>query len=326
MARTYASAKQWPEAIEWLKKTTAAGFDPSRDPLFSDIRNTAEFASILAAVREANPAVSHSAQAFEIAEGDLVPESMAYDSHRRQFYFGSMRKGKIVRCSAKGECETFADGLGEVLGLKFRGDGLWALANSEQESALIHFAQDSRPKFAISGPGHTFNDLDFAPEGDVYFTDTTAGVVWHLAPGASRLTQLAHPFDSANGIALSDDGRLLFVSSFGDGISVMDLKTRKVVPLAHPPELSLGLIDGLYFHHGSLVAIQNGLMTPRVIRFKLTKDLHGIEKYDVLERGNPLFDGVTTGVISGSDFYYMANIQDAKKSDFAPLIILKLHL
>ena len=47
---------------------------------------------------------------------------------------------------------------------------------------------------------------------------------------------------------------------------------------------------------------------------------------EILERRNPLFDGVTTGVVSGDDFYFMANIQDEKKSGFNPIRILKIHL
>jgi hypothetical protein len=32
------------------------------------------------------------------------------------------------------------------------------------------------------------------------------------------------------------------------------------------------------------------------------------------------------GVVVGSDFFYMANIQGDQKSDFNPITILKLHL
>ena len=67
-------------------------------------------------------------------------------------------------------------------------------------------------------------------------------------------------------------------------------------------------------------------MTPRVVRFTLTRDLRGTERFDVLERRNPLFEGVTTGVVVGGEFFYMANIQDDKKTGFNPITILKLHL
>src|ERR1700736_5055974 len=55
MARTWASAQQWPETIAWLQKAAAfkAGLDPSRDRIFADLRETREFRDVLTAVRDA---------------------------------------------------------------------------------------------------------------------------------------------------------------------------------------------------------------------------------------------------------------------------------
>jgi sugar lactone lactonase YvrE len=355
LARTWAAGKQWPQAIEWLGKVAGmkAGFDPSRDALFAELRSTREFGEIMATVREATPAVSNSIPAFQVREGDLVPESMAYDPKGKQFYFGSMRKGKVVRCSGKGECLGFARGLGVVLGLKVHGDGLWVLNNSDgfsnTDSALIHYelatGREIRRYSATSGdPGslvhdslmhdslmHSFNDLAIAANGDVYLTDTAAGAVWRLLgsngpSGSPALTRLAGRFEAANGIALSADGKLLYVSTFPDGITVVDLKTQMTRAITRPEGLSLAFIDGLCFHHGDLIAIQNGNMSPRVVRLKLSRDLRAVESFEVLERRNPLFGGVTTGVVAGGDFFYMANIQDEKKSGFEPITILRLRL
>lgn len=327
MARTWAAAKQWPEAIVWLRKIAASGIDPARDSTFAALKGTKEFEEVLARVREATPAISSSTLAFELSEGDLAPESVAYDPKSGLFYFGSMRKGKIVRCSATGTCSDFASGLGVVLGLKIHDGALWVLSNSEQQSALIHYDLESARavrKYTVSGAGHKFNDLAIAPPGDIYLTDTTAGAVWHLASAAGELTRLPGRFKSANGIALSVDSRLLYVSVFPDGISVVDLAARAAAPIARPAGLCLANIDGLYFYRGTLIAIQNGFMSPRVVRLWLTPDLRGIERFEVLERRNPLFDGVTTGVVAGRDFFYMANIQDEKNDGFDPILILKI--
>lgn len=331
MARTWASAKQWPEAMQWLRKVAElnAGLDPSRDSIFADLRGTREFEEILGAVRKATPFVSHSLPVFRIAEGDLVPESVAYDPKGKHFYFGSMKKGKVVRCSNSGNCTEFASGLGTVLGLKVSGNGLWLLNNSDQESALIHYDLASARvvrKYSVEGAGHNFNDLAIALDGGVYLTDTRAGAVWHLANGAADLTKLPGRFEFANGIALSPDGRLLYVATFPDGIILVELKSSDATPIAHSSDLCLATIDGLYFYRGALIAIQNAFMSPRVVRFALSRDLRAIERFEVLERRNPLFEGVTTGVVVGGDFFYMANIQDDKKTGFNPITILKLHL
>jgi hypothetical protein len=103
--------------MQWLRKAVdlGAGLDPSRDSVFADLRGTREFDAILSAVREATPPVLHSNPAFVIAEGDLTPENMAHDPKGKTFYLGSMRKGKVVRCSPAGNCAQFAGGLGAVL-------------------------------------------------------------------------------------------------------------------------------------------------------------------------------------------------------------------
>src|SRR5258708_3024747 len=214
MARTWASGKQWPETMQWLRRVAElnAGLDPSRDSIFAELHGTHEFEQILAAVRRATPVVSRSSSVFKVTEGDLAPESVAYDPKGKHFYFGSMRKGKVVRCSGSGKCTQFASGLGTVVGLKARGNGLWLLSNSDKESALIHYdlasAQVVR-KYSVAGPGHKFNDLAFALAGDVYLTDTRAGAVWHLANDTPDLTRLPQQFEFANGITLSPDGGLL---------------------------------------------------------------------------------------------------------------------
>ena len=331
MARTFAAGKQWPDTIEWLRKIAErkSGLDPSRDSIFAALRGTKEFAQVVAAVRDATPPVSHSTAAFKVSEGDLAPESMAYDSKRGNFYFGSMRKGKVLRCTASGDCSQFATGLGVVLGIKVQGDALWLLDNSDKESALLHYDLTSGRvvrKYSVTGEGHNFNDLVLAPDGGIYLTDTRAAAVWNLERGASELKRFSGKFEFANGIALSPDLSLLYVSTFGDGISVVDLKTGASAPIGKPGNLCLSTIDGLYFHRGALIAIQNGFMSPRVVRLILSRDLRSIERFDVLERRNPSFEGVTTGVIDGDDFYYMANIQDDKKASFDPITILKIHL
>ena len=331
MARTFAFAKQWPEAIDWLRKAAElrVGLDPSRESVFADLHGTREFEDILAIVREATQPVLHSSPAFQVAEGDLTPESVAYDPGGKHFYFGSMKKGKVVRCSGSGACTEFVNGLDTVVGLHVHGKGLWVLNNSGKESALIHYSLTSAKvirRYRVTGAGHNFNDLVFAPSGEVYLTDTRAGTVWHLPKGAPDLTKLPGRFDFANGIAISKNGALLYVSTFPDGIRVVNLKTNEAVPIPHPDKLCLATIDGLYFHRGALIAIQNAFMSPRVVRLTLTRDLRAIERFDILELRNPLFEGVTTGVFVGIDFYYMANIQDDKNAGFDPITVLKLHL
>jgi hypothetical protein len=67
-------------------------------------------------------------------------------------------------------------------------------------------------------------------------------------------------------------------------------------------------------------------MAPRVVRIVLAHDGKAATRFEVLERGNPLFEGVTTGVVVGKRLYYMANIQDDRATGFSPISVLALRL
>lgn len=335
MARTWAAGQQYPETMEWLTRIAklGVGLDPARDPLYRNLRGTREFEAVLRTTRDATGPVSTSRVAFRIAEGDLVPESEAYDSHGRWFYFGSVRKGVVVRCDMAGNCARFAEGLGGVLGLKVHGERLWVVANKGVESALVEFSLDSGKmvrKYVVPGAGHQLNDIAVSSNGDVFATDTPGGSIWKLRRGGDRLERFLPQvkFQFANGIAVAGDGRLLYVSNYPDGITVVDLATGGVRPIRRPAGVCLALIDGLYLHGRSLVAIQNGSMTPRVARFYLGSDGVSIERLEVLERRNKLFEGITGGTIAGDEFYFAANIQDEKQAGAAydAVVVLKTAL
>ena len=202
-----------------------------------------------------------------------------------------------------------------MLGLKIHQPSrtLWTTSNTENGASLRRYSLASG-KLIRSYPllgRHLFNDLVVSSNGEVYVTDTREGSVYKLAGESSGLARLApgHVFTSANGIALSPDETTLFVASFGDGVAVVDLASQSARPLPPPADVCLGYIDGLYAIKGSLIAIQNGPVIPRIVRFALTSDSRKIAGMKVLERRNPLFDGLTTGALIGDQFYYVANSQ-----------------
>lgn len=93
----------------------------------------------------------------------------------------------------------------------------------------------------------------------------------------------------------------------------MDLPWRRVTAIAHPPGVSLSFIDGLYASKASLVAVQNGPMLPRITQFTLDSTGRRITGIRILERRNALFDGLTTGCLTGATFYYIPNTPWTKR-------------
>jgi hypothetical protein len=85
-----------------------------------------------------------------------------------------------------------------------------------------------------------------------------------------------------------------------------DGSSRDVEPGSHS---TLAGIDGLYWHKGSLVAVQNGIGSPRVVAFQLSKDGSRVVQTTVLENRSGLTVLPTTGAIRGDDFYFISNSQ-----------------
>jgi hypothetical protein len=319
LARTWAAGGQYREAMDTLLKveTLNVGLDPTNDKIFDKLHHAAEFQDLLQRIRNHTPSITNSLLSFIIYESGFAPEGIAHAN--RRFYLGSTAKHKIIECTSTGKCHTFAeDGLAGVLGLKIHAGTLWAASGGD----IFHYNISSAKLIRKYTGGQLFNDLAINQLGDVFITDTKAEAVYWINHATDRLQPLnpAVKIEGANGIALSDDGRKLYVAGFPDGLTVIDLPSGKFRPLPHPTNLCLATIDGLAFYKNTLIAIQNGAMTHRVARYHLTADLNAIDHFDILERRNPLFVGPTTGTIANGAFYYMANTNDD------PIRILRLNL
>ena len=338
IAKTYAAAGQYSEAMQRLRKLVEAnlGFDPSRDPDFARLRGTSEFQSIMDEVRRQTPPVHNSRLIATVSGRDVRPENLAFDIKRHAFLLGNTATLELVRCSSAGQCIPLVTPKtgekGYVLGLKVNpsADQVWATSNTSERAGLRCYDLETGNLIrtaSIQGK-HVFNDLAISATGSVYVTDTAEGSVYQLSSGRTALERIApqHTFTAANGIAISGDQRRLYVSTWEDGIDLIDIRSGVVASMIHPDDVCLAFIDGLYATHGGLIAIQNGPMLPRIVEFRTSANHSRITAIRVLERRNPAFDGITTGVIVGKDLYYVANPQADKQNgmDWRPLQIFSV--
>jgi hypothetical protein len=121
-------------------------------------------------------------------------------------------------------------------------------------------------------------------------------------------------FTSANGITRTPDGRTLYVA-FLEGIARLDVATRTLTLMPSPDSASTASVDGLYWFHGGLVAVQGIPTLERVVRFTLSADGGRITASAVIDRGQPVVHQPTTGTIVGTRFYYIANSQYGRLPD-----------
>lgn len=331
MAAAQARAGNEAEAVKWLEKAAGLGldFDVADELSYAQVRDTPEFKAVAEKIGANRKVVDRSKVAFQVADKELIPEGIAQDPKTGDFFLGSLSKRKIVRIDKNGKASDFKtsgqDGLWDVLGMKVDPvtGTLWvcSAANAtagEAEGSAGLFQLDLKTgkllaKHVLPGKPerHLLNDLAFGAKGEVFVTDSEGRAVHRLRPGKTELEVFIAPgtFIYPNGIASSPDGKKLFVADFTKGISVVDVATGQVRPLPHPERVNVYGIDGLYFHKGDLVAVQNGAGTSRIVRFHLGKTMEAIESEEVLESRNPRFDIPTTGVMAGNSFYYIANSQ-----------------
>src|SRR5690606_29900137 len=114
-----------------------------------------------------------------------------------------------------------------------------------------------------------------------------------------------------NGIALSGDGRKLFVTSLTEGIRIVDLFSGNIRNPRHPGTSNLAL-DGPKYYAASLYAIQNGQADKRkhgLIRIPLGNSEWEVGVPIPILINHPAMNIPTTFCICDGKAYILANSQ-----------------
>lgn len=268
-------------------------------------------------------------------EKDLIPEGIAIDPVSEKVYLNSLSKNKIVRSNLDGSnpevlIEDNEFGYLPGFGMTIKGDTLFALGNSHDtlsnQSILLLLDIPSGQlikRYVLKSLGKTYlNDIAVNSKGQFFISDSEGSAIYstnsetdHLEVFFSHET-IAH----TNGIAISDDGQLLYLASFGSGLRVLDIASKKLV---NQPNDFKG-IDGLKFYKNSLVAIVNARRNPEkngVFQFKLTSEGSEImEASKLMVFENPT-DIPTTFSIYNDNMFFVADSQMDLLDDLTNQII-----
>jgi len=258
-------------------------------------------------------------EAFRTTEKDLVPEGLAYDANRDVFYMSSLYRRKIIQVNRDGVASDFVpEGryqLLPVLGIRVAPDqSIWAASFTDAgKTELLHFNATGKllGRYAPGAPGkHGFNDLVVRKDGEVLITDSLAGAVFRFDPvtGSFSVLPIHRPLFYPNGIALAADDHTLYVAD-SLGVLQLDLASGASRDVDPGPRNTLAGIDGLYWRNDTLLAIQNGIGSPRVATFRLSRAGLRVTRATVLENRTNLTVLPTTGALRGSDFFFIANSQ-----------------
>jgi hypothetical protein len=332
--------------------------DIATDPDLESLAALPGFQAVIDKMKALEAPVGRSGVAFTLPEQDLITEGIAHDPRSGSFFVSSVHRRKILRVDKAGVARDFTaegqDGLMAVLALAVDAPrrALWASSEGvtymsgfrkEDEGRSFVFEYDLRTgrlRRRLGLPagvsdGH-LSDLTVASGGDLYVSDPESGRVYRLAAGEDALRVLVPPgpLGSPQGLALSADGRWLFVADYTQGIARVDPRSGAVTLLEAPEDAALTGIDGLILLGGALVGIQNGVRPHRLLSLRLDAAAARIGSVTVLERAHPRWDEPTLGVRVGRDLYYVAASQyGAIQKDgslaadkLQPPVVLKLSL
>jgi hypothetical protein len=311
-------------ALELLRslKGRKLGLIPVRDAGFDSIWDDPEFQKIRKVLADEELQTPASPVAFRLKDPKLIPEGIAYDAEDKRFFIGSVAQHKIVAAHEK-ELSDFSsptDRLDAVLGLAVDTTRkyLYAVttnsfeesAKKERRNAVVRYdLKDGRLVDRFVAPdAMQLNDLAIATDGTLYVTDSQTGSLFRKKPEEKTLTKFGATgaLRGANGIALAPDG-VLYVT-LSTGIARVDTTSGETTRLPQPDTVVTGGIDGLYWHDGDLIGIQNSTNPGRVIRIALTDKGMRIAGVTVLQsHHHPEFDEPTTGAIAYGALHVIAN-------------------
>jgi sugar lactone lactonase YvrE len=313
------------------------GRDIAATPALAAYRSLPWFGE-LAERHEANRApIMRSRAHATLSDSAFFPEGVAFDPKTGSMFVASIRRRTIAEVDTAGRERLLWNepplNIGAMLAVAVEpgGEFLWATTGGLPQMEDFTAADTSiaallririsdgtvvgRWDLGSSAP-HVLGDVAVGPAGDVFASDSRDPVLYRLAPGAESLEAIRDPlFRSLQGIAPAPGGGVVYVADYSHGILRVDLATGSASRVRDAAgATSLG-IDGMVWHRQSLIAIQNGVAPPRVMRFRLDSSGTAITHADVIDRNVAIADEPTIGALVGDTLVYVANSQWERYDD-----------
>src|ERR1044072_5514735 len=294
LADAYALNNKPTEALSALARLGAIGmaFQPDKDEDFKSMFELEAFKTAVAKFAENSKPLGSVGKAFLLPDKTLLTESVAFDPRMLKFYVSSVHQRKIVSRGRDNHVEDFSkpeDGLYSVTGLKVDVKRRLLCACSTAFPQMRGFQKEDAEKSGVfaynlnngklwkkfllpaDGAKYAFGDLEISKSGEVFIADSISPVIYRVDQKTGALEEVLRSdrFQNLQGITFSGDEKYLFVADYSFGVFRVDMKDKRVLLLSAAENTCPLGIDGMYFHRGSLVGIQNGVNPHRVTRFQL---------------------------------------------------------
>ncbi|MCW3847814.1 hypothetical protein OF829_11240 [Sphingomonas sp. LB-2] len=247
------------------------------------------------------------------AEYRLV-EGIAWDEKTQRLFVGTVIEGRLAYRDRDGSWHEVPVGSprGGLFGMAVDAERrlLWIATGSVEETAVagermtgliavdLETLRVVRRVPLAAGAAGAAGDLVIAADGTVYVSNVLSGAIHRCRPGCTVLEDFlpAGTFPNPQGLAVSANGKRLYIADYLSGLWVVDPRTGAKVPIRIGEPLMLEGIDGLVITHNNLVAIQNGTRPRRIVRFLLDRDGDRILETNVRATVAPEAGDPTLGV------------------------------
>ena len=346
MAAAYAQLDNKRATYNALLELQSQGyaFDIGKDPRFEKVSHTEAWTYTVQGLDANRAPFGEGKVAYTLPKEDLLIESLAWDPSRKQLLVGSAREGKVYLVGAGGKLKELVaanaeNGMWAVfdIAVDAKNGFLWVAStavphfkgyNAEKDLGLAGiFKFDLKTgkflkKFlspSIVGQAFFLSTLTLSPDGVVYAADGVNNAVYQVRNDEFRRLFHAPLLSSIRGLAVSGDGKLLYMGDNERGLLGYDLANAKPFDVPVPKTLALGGIEGVAWYKGNLVVVQNGMQPNRVMRLALTPDGRAVGGLHPIEANKPELTHPTLGTLAGDKFYFIANTQKGNYDRFGLL-------
>lgn len=346
MAAAYAQLDKKRETYNALLELQTQGYayDIKDDPRFAKVSTTEVWTYTLQGFDANRAPFGEGKVAYTLPKQDLLIESLAWDPTRKQLLVGSAREGKVYVVDKDGKLSPLVsadatNGMWAVfdLAVDAKRNVLWVAStavphykgyDAQKDLGLAGiFKFDLKTgkflkKFlspAVAGQDFFLSTLALAPDGALYAADGVNNAVYQVRDDEFRRLFHAPSLTSIRGLAVSTDGKTLYMGDHELGLIGYDLAAGKPFDVGVPKTLTLGGLEGVAFYGNDLVVVQNGMSPNRVMRLKLTPDGHGVASVHPLAANRPELVLPTLGTLNGNTFYFIANSQKGNYDRFGLL-------
>ena len=271
-------------------------------------------------------------EAARFSTRPFVPGGVAYDAVSRRLLFGDVmgrrlfvvgdgsdRAVDLVRADSAGFDELTAIAVDAA-----RGD-LWVASSGTSGGGALHRLQlisgRALTRTALPGEGlMRLTDLAVTGDGTVVILDAATPRVFVRRPAATSVTLLM-PLTAPSpvGITVDDEGRFAYVAH-GEGITRIDVSSRRATPLAAAKDVTLAGFEFIRWHRDGLVGSQlqpDGLRG--LVRLRLNRAGSAVRQATLIEEPRPAEGLSGSATVSGDDLYYLVADGSGTKSARSPL-------